>query len=103
MQDITIGVSSGGAGGILGVLMTLGFIWAKAKLNGKANSNQGPSANACPTTAAKLEVLAADHVRQDNILGKLADARVETSTLLKQQVKATETQTELLRDRLPPR
>lgn len=103
MQDITIGISSGGAGGVVGVLITLGFIWAKAKLNGKPPSTQVPSANACPTTAAKLEVLAADHVRQDNILDKLADSRVETGGALKTLIKATETQTELLRDRLPPR
>ncbi len=97
MQDITIGVSSGAGGGIVGVLLTFGFLWAKSKMNGR----QPQSENACPATAAKLDVLAADHTRHGVILGKLADARVEHSTLLKQQLKATETQTEILRDRLP--
>ncbi len=69
--------------------MTLGFIWVKARLNGGS------------AEVATLASLKEDHQRQDVILGKLADARVEHSGLLKQQVKATETQTELLRDRLP--
>lgn len=99
MQDITIGVSSGAGGGIVGVLLTLGFIWAKAKLNGKTSAPQ--EGRACPATAAKLDALSNDHARQDGILGKLADARVEHSTLMKQQLKATETQNEILRDRLP--
>ena len=47
--------------------------------------------------------LSKDHERHGVILGKLADSRVQTKTLLEQQLKATQDQTALLRDRLPLR
>lgn len=96
MQDITIGVSSGGAGGVVGVLITLGFIWAKARLNGKSSADPATTGQ-----TVKLDSLSADHVRHEGILNTLAEDRIERRSLMQQQLKATEDQTELLRERLP--
>lgn len=58
----------------------------------------------------KIDNLSGDHGRHGVILGKLADARVESKVLLKQVVDATTAQTTattelttLLRERLPER
>jgi len=91
MEDITIGISSG-AGGVLGVLSAFAYFAIRAKFNGRDKT--------CDVSV-KLDALSADHSRQDIILGKLSDSRIETSTLLKQQVDAVKEQTALLRDRLP--
>ncbi len=91
------------------ILRKLGFEMSLPKRNGTATAapaavpSQVSGNGQIQSLANNVANLSKDHERQGVILGKLADARVETKTLLREQLEATKEQTALLRDRLPPR
>ncbi len=108
MDEITIGVSSGAAGGgIIGTLLTIGWFMLRAKRNGQPTSPTPPQpvtvqlpqevVTAISSTHTNTELLKGGQTRQEAVLTKMHEQSIKDVEHKKSVLKEARSQTAILK------